>query len=170
MLDAQTHYWRRVERFGWSYCSQNGNYSFDHDWKEEFSVWLRLKRNSKACTRKYYEYEWTWAELWKTKKPIAEITIADLISLIEKWKESVVGLDKLLYEDAKKIRRLDSMTGFGMDETKKLRSLTLSRLEVVLKRTTLWPKSLVIGAELGTTQCPGLTLAIRQMCTSFSTY
>ncbi|HNX55414.1 MAG TPA: DUF4954 family protein [Prolixibacteraceae bacterium] len=99
--------------------------------KKEFSSLAQIEAEFQSMHRKYYEYEWTWAaELLeeKTKKPIAEITIADLISLIEKWKESVVGLDKLLYEDAKKEFRLDSMTGFGMDGNKKTQKLDFEQV------------------------------------------
>ena len=38
-----------------------------------------------------------------------------LYEVIRKWRESVVELDQMLYEDAKKEFRLDSMTGFGID-------------------------------------------------------
>ena len=33
---------------------------------------------------------------------IDNLKIADISSLIKKWKESVIGLDQMLYEDAKK--------------------------------------------------------------------
>ena len=42
---------------------------------------------------------------------------------MERWKKSVVDLDRLLYEDARKEFTLSSMTGFGIDggdEIKKL--------------------------------------------------
>jgi hypothetical protein len=34
---------------------------------------------------------------------------------VERWQEAVVGLDRLVYEDAKKEFSLSSMTGFGAD-------------------------------------------------------
>ena len=74
--------------------------------------------------RNYYTYEWTWAigkiEKFLDKK-IADITIADIISLVEQWKESVIALDNMLYEDAKKEFNLTTKTGFGADgdETQK---------------------------------------------------
>ena len=34
---------------------------------------------------------------------------------MEKWKEAVVGLDRMVYDDAKKEFSLASMTGFGAD-------------------------------------------------------
>lgn len=66
----------------------------------------------------YYTYEWTWAyekleEYYGVH--LSEMTAADIIRIVEKWKESVVGLDKMVYEDAKKEFSLASMTGFGAD-------------------------------------------------------
>lgn len=66
----------------------------------------------------YYECEWTWASVLLEKyigEPLAEISVNDLVKLIEKWKEAVIGLDKMLYEDARKEFRLSAMTGFGTD-------------------------------------------------------
>ena len=54
---------------------------------------------------------------------INDITSKDVISVVERWKKSVVELDNLLYEDARKEFTLSSMTGFGIDggaEVKKL--------------------------------------------------
>ena len=48
-------------------------------------------------------------------KKIAEITIQDILSIVNKWKESVITLDKILYEDAKKEFTLTTQTGFGAD-------------------------------------------------------
>lgn len=68
--------------------------------------------------RNYYTYEWTWAyeklEEFYGVHP-SEMTAADIIRIVEKWKEAVVGLDKMVYEDAKKEFSLASMTGFGAD-------------------------------------------------------
>ena len=68
--------------------------------------------------RNYYDYEWTWAyekllQYWG--KDIEQVTIDDLISMIESWKKAVVTLDKMLYNDAKKEFDLNSKTGFGVD-------------------------------------------------------
>jgi hypothetical protein len=43
------------------------------------------------------------------------ITKADVIDIVYKWKEAVIGLDRQLYEDARKEFNLASMTGFGAD-------------------------------------------------------
>jgi hypothetical protein len=74
----------------------------------------------------YYQYEWTWA-LQKIEeklgKPYTQFTVQDIIDIAESWKKSVVDLDNMLYEDAKKEFTLISKTGFGADgdeETKRL--------------------------------------------------
>lgn len=70
--------------------------------------------------KQYYDMEWTWAstkleEYWGKK--LDQVTIDDIISLVNKWKESVVGLDNILYEDAKKEFNLKTKTSFGIDGT-----------------------------------------------------
>ena len=44
-----------------------------------------------------------------------EITAQDIIRIVKAWKEAVVGLDKMVYDDARKEFSLSSMTGFGAD-------------------------------------------------------
>lgn len=53
----------------------------------------------------YYQLEWTWA--WEVMQPWyrvtpESITAGDVIRIVNTWKEAVVNLDKMLYEDAKK--------------------------------------------------------------------
>jgi hypothetical protein len=68
--------------------------------------------------QQYAAYEWTWTMdiicKWWGKK-CDTITLADIIGMIETWKKSVVDLDKMLYEDAKKEFTLIAKTGFGVD-------------------------------------------------------
>jgi len=74
----------------------------------------------------YYDYEWTWAcdrlEAEEGKK-ISEFTASDIIRIVEKWKKSVIDLDNMLYEDARKEFTLSSMTGFGIDGGDEVRKL-----------------------------------------------
>ena len=68
--------------------------------------------------RHYYTYEWTWAYekiLSFYRLNPDTITAADVISIVKKWQEAVVGLDKMVYADAKKEFSLSAMTGFGAD-------------------------------------------------------
>lgn len=70
----------------------------------------------------YYDMEWTWAyEKIETYYNIdlKTITAAEIIRLVELWKSSVISLDELLYKDAQKEFSLTSMTGFGVDGTRK---------------------------------------------------
>ncbi|MBR3407026.1 MAG: DUF4954 family protein [Bacteroidales bacterium] len=72
----------------------------------------------------YYDYEWTWAydhyqEFFGVD--MATITKADVINIVKQWKEAVIGLDKQLYEDARKEFNLAAMTGFGADGTKEIK-------------------------------------------------
>jgi Domain of unknown function (DUF4954) len=77
-----------------------------------------LYRAFQGMHSSYYEWEWTWAAERigeETGKSLKEFTSDDVISIVERWKKSVVELDNLLYEDARKEFTLSSMTGFGMD-------------------------------------------------------
>ncbi|MEN6618429.1 MAG: DUF4954 family protein [Rikenellaceae bacterium] len=68
--------------------------------------------------KNYYNYEWTWAyhkiEEFYGIDPL-QITAQQVKEIVLQWEESVVWLDKLIYEDAKKEFSLSSMTGFGAD-------------------------------------------------------
>ncbi len=69
----------------------------------------------------YYVYEWTWAygrmgEFFGIS--MDTITKADVISIVQQWEEAVTGLDKQIYEDARKEFSLASMTSFGADGSK----------------------------------------------------
>ncbi|MFA7493927.1 MAG: DUF4954 family protein [Proteiniphilum sp.] len=66
----------------------------------------------------YYENEWTWA--WDKIQTFYgfkgdEITASDVIAIVKKWKAAVIGLDEMIYSDAKKEFSLSFKTGFGAD-------------------------------------------------------
>ena len=66
----------------------------------------------------YYDFEWTWAhDMLESFYGIdlEQITREQVVTLVETWKSSVTGLDRLVYEDAKKEFSLSAMTGFGAD-------------------------------------------------------
>lgn len=68
--------------------------------------------------QKYYQYEWKWAykainEYYGVN--LQTVTAEKLRELVCRWKESVVGLDNLIYEDARKEFSLSAMTSFGAD-------------------------------------------------------
>ena len=66
----------------------------------------------------YYSYEWTWAldkleQLWGCS--VEQVTLEQIYQTIRQWKEAVVSLDKMVYDDARKEFDLNSQTGFGVD-------------------------------------------------------
>ena len=79
-----------------------------------------------AIHRNYYTYEWTWV-YGKFKEyygiDLECVTLAQIIEVAGKWKESVVALDNMVYEDAKKEFSLSAMTGFGADGDKSQQNL-----------------------------------------------
>ena len=81
--------------------------------------------------RNYYNYEWTWAiEKIQERfgKKIDEFTARDVIRIVELWKDSVVTLDRMLYDDAKKEFALSSRIGFGVDGNESDRNLDFDQV------------------------------------------
>lgn len=67
---------------------------------------------------KYYSYEWKWAyrvirEYYGTD--LSTASAEDLQAIVRRWKESVTGLDNMIYDDARKEFSLSAMTSFGAD-------------------------------------------------------
>ena len=66
----------------------------------------------------YYTYEWTWVydhiESFYGINP-DKMTADDVIRIVEQWREAVVRLDRMIYDDARKEFSLASRTGFGVD-------------------------------------------------------
>ena len=50
------------------------------------------------------------------------------IDIVKQWKEAVIGLDRQLYEDARKEFDLASMTGFGADGSKEVKELDFEQV------------------------------------------
>jgi len=72
-----------------------------HKWREMYFVWA-----------------WNWiVPRLKSEKgiDIETVTVRRLIEFINEWKDAVISLDKMMYEDAKKEFTLKSQTGFGID-------------------------------------------------------
>ncbi|WP_277236258.1 DUF4954 family protein [Phocaeicola salanitronis] len=84
----------------------------------------------------YYTYEWTWAyeKMLEFYRLDAErITASDICAIVRQWQEAVVGLDRLVYEDAKKEFSLTSMTGFGADGSKAEQKLDFEQVRGVFE-------------------------------------
>ena len=64
------------------------------------------------------------------------ITAGDVIRIVNTWKEAVVNLDKMLYEDAKKetiaqlnrFKELTAQTGFGADGNQKQKKIDFEQV------------------------------------------
>jgi len=66
----------------------------------------------------YDQSAWSWVSHNLNEylgKNINEVDLNDLISLIERWKTSVIKLDQLIYSDAKKEFNQTSKTAYGVD-------------------------------------------------------
>lgn len=74
----------------------------------------------------YYSNEWTWAckviESWYDVE-LSTISVESVMSIVHRWKDAVVSLDNLVYEDARKEFSLSAMTSFGADGDEKQRNL-----------------------------------------------
>lgn len=74
----------------------------------------------------YYSNEWTWAckviESWYDVD-LSTISVESVMSIVHRWKDAVVSLDNLVYEDARKEFSLSAMTSFGADGDEKQRNL-----------------------------------------------
>jgi hypothetical protein len=74
----------------------------------------------------YYSYEWTWAydviESWYGVD-LSTVSADSLMQIVHRWREAVVDLDNLVYEDARKEFSLSAMTSFGADGDEKQRNL-----------------------------------------------
>lgn len=68
--------------------------------------------------KSYYDFEWRWAchviESYYNVD-LNTISAETLCMLVNRWKESVTGLDRLVYDDAGKEFSLSAMTSFGAD-------------------------------------------------------
>ena len=90
-----------------------------------------INKSFQKMHENYYTYEWTWAIekiQERCKKRIDEFTSRDVVNFVEMWLESVVKLDKVLYDDAKKEFALSSKIGFGVDGSEKDRNLDFEQV------------------------------------------
>ena len=79
----------------------------------------------------YYRLEWTWAYDKFADffgYPLERITAFEVREIVVKWKEAVIGLDRMLYEDAKKEFNLASMTGFGADGSREVKEMDFEQV------------------------------------------
>ena len=96
------------------------------------SVFQELHKN-------YYSMEWTWAwdkiqEFYDVQ--IETITAKDIIRIVELWQDSVIKLDKMIYEDARKEFSLPTLTSFGLDGDKADRMVDFEQVRGVFDENT----------------------------------
>ena len=75
--------------------------SLFHEWKENYFLWA-----------------WNWTVprlLTEAGIDVATTTAKQLDAFVDQWKNAVVSLDQMMYEDARKEFTLKSQTGFGID-------------------------------------------------------
>ena len=72
-----------------------------HEWKDNYFLWA---------------WNWTVPRLKSEMGfDVETVSIDEVLAFVEQWKEAVVSLDKMMYEDASKEFTLKSQTGFGID-------------------------------------------------------
>lgn len=86
--------------------------------ESHISTLREINEDLKIMHQNYYEYEWTWCyhkieEVYGVAPD--KITATVIAHIVEEWRAAVIGLDNLLYDDARKEFSLNAMTGFGAD-------------------------------------------------------
>ncbi|TAL78566.1 MAG: DUF4954 family protein [Bacteroidetes bacterium] len=97
----------------------------------KISSLVELSESFIAMHRSYYDWEWTWVcerLEEETGVSVNKLTAKSIIRIAERWKKSVVDLDDLLYEDARKEFTLSSMTGFGIDGSDEVKKLDFEQV------------------------------------------
>lgn len=77
-----------------------------------------LNNRLAALHYEYYHYEWKWASTAMEEYygfRLSELSVSEISQIIHRWKDSVVALDRLLYEDALKELTLGGMHEFESD-------------------------------------------------------
>jgi hypothetical protein len=95
---------------------ESGRITDIHVWSDSFA----------EMHKSYYDWEWTWSckRIEEEEgKPVTSMTAEDIIRIVNRWKKSVIDLDNLLYEDARKEFNLSSRTGFGIDDGEEVKKL-----------------------------------------------
>jgi hypothetical protein len=59
---------------------------------------------------------------------VQDFSVEELVDMVREWRESVIAIDKMLYEDARKEFRMSAMTGFGIDGDRQVRQQDFERV------------------------------------------
>ena len=99
--------------------------------KGEVTDLAAVDREFRQMHADYYRLEWTWAYDKYADFfgfPLETVTAAQVREIVVKWKEAVIGLDEMLYEDARKEFSLASMTSFGADGSREEKELDFEQV------------------------------------------
>ena len=86
----------------------------------------------------YYTYEWTWAyhkiqEFYGLDPET--ITAQDIIGIVKAWQQAVVGLDKMVYEDADVYKRQAELKVKILDRTSLILDIFAMRAQTANAKT-----------------------------------
>lgn len=79
---------------------------------------VQIEDRFRFLHKEYYQMEWTWAYSAMERYyniSLSSITVQQVRDLVELWRESVISIDNMLYNDAQKEFSITSMIGFGVD-------------------------------------------------------
>ena len=87
----------------------------------EIDSFEQIREAFRRMADQFREYQWTWVfqhiqQLYGINP--SKMTREDAARLVEIWKESVIKLDRMIYDDARKEFNLAAKTGFGADGDK----------------------------------------------------
>lgn len=119
----------------------------------------------KELHQDYYSMEWTWA--WAKIQSFYgvspdTITVEDIIDIVRKWKEAVVKLDQMIYEDARKEFSLPTHTSFGLDGDKEDRLADFEQVRGAFDNNT-FVKAVLCHIERKTKLCDNTILKLEEV-------
>ncbi len=98
---------------------------------DEIQLLDRLSSIFEDWYNHYYEWVWNWSvPVYKEVLGIDlnTVTKSGIIRIIREWKEAVLSLDQMMYEDARKEFSLKVHTGFGMDGEAEVRNVDFEQV------------------------------------------
>ena len=117
--------------------------------------------------QKYYDYEWTWAYRIINEYyglDLAQATVDQIMGLIEKWKASVVELDRMIYDDARKEFSLTAMTSFGADGGEERRLADFEQVRGSSFESNSFVKSILNHIEVKSELCTQAKEKLETLC------
>ncbi|HUV40757.1 MAG TPA: DUF4954 family protein [Sedimentisphaerales bacterium] len=86
--------------------------------KGDISTLEQARASFEAMHERYDQYEWTWAAGILEQisgKSFKTVTADDIAELTTRWKDAVLRLDRMLYDDARKEFAATAQIGYGLD-------------------------------------------------------